>query len=266
MRISGGRATTQKLPKCGMDHSSVDQRRASNLLWHPCPTCYSGYARGPLNDIEATLRDLKRFKATIDGPVGQQARIAIKRSIQKIDQSWLITILRKMKKKKKVHRNFRNPWCAFESVIAEPPFDVFDMPVGQVAMLYHTVKDHLMRHSPVLSSRATGSLWDFVPETTASVPVVPVAPVAPVTPAQAAPEASMPMGSAAVKEEDEEDLMYESQDASFKWAERTTQASEASMPFNHKVANFVIVLLATTLAVAASYAPTTADSSPPHLQ
>ena len=77
--------------------------------------------------------------------------------------AWLITILRKLKTRKGL-KNFNNPWCAFQSVFAEPPFDVFDMQVGQVAMLYHTVKDHLVRHVDALSARPTGSLWDYVPE------------------------------------------------------------------------------------------------------
>ena len=122
-RTTSGRATTQTLPMCGMDHSSVEHRSASEFLWHSCPTCCSGVARGLLNDIDATLRDLSLFKAEIDSSVGQEARIAIKRSLQNVDQEWLITILRKMVETR-VSRNISNPWCAFESVIAEPPFYV----------------------------------------------------------------------------------------------------------------------------------------------
>ena len=35
---------------------------------------------------------------------------------------------------------------------------------SQVAMLYHTVKDHLKRHCPILSSRSSGSIWDYIPK------------------------------------------------------------------------------------------------------
>ena len=44
------------------------------------------------------------------------------------------------------------------------------------------------------------------------------------------------------------------------------EASDASVPFKHKVGHFIVALLATTLAIVASYAPTAADSSAPQRQ
>ena len=183
--------------------------------------------------------------------------MVIKRSIQNVDQEWLITILRKMKMKR-VYKNFSNPWCAFESAFAEPPFDVFDMHVGQVAMLYHTVKDHLKRHVPVLSSRSTGSLWDFVPE--------------PLTPT----ESEINPANAAAQQEEETSTHAQSvgpcpssarkKDAGTQWVEQMKKASDATMPFTHQVGNFIVALLAITLAIVASFGPTAADSSAPQLQ
>ena len=57
-----------------------------------------------------------------------------------------------------------NPWNAFQSAFTEQPFDVYAMTRGQVAMLYYTMKDHLVRHVDALTARPTGSLWDYVPE------------------------------------------------------------------------------------------------------
>ena len=57
-----------------------------------------------------------------------------------------------------------NPWNAFQSAFTEHPFDVYAMRQSQVAMFYHTMKDHLDRHVEALSPRPTGSLWDYVPE------------------------------------------------------------------------------------------------------
>ena len=57
-----------------------------------------------------------------------------------------------------------NPWNAFQSAFAEQPFDIYAMTRRQVAMFYHTMKDHLVRHVDALTARPTGSLWDYVPE------------------------------------------------------------------------------------------------------
>ena len=71
--------------------------------------------------------------------------------------------------------------------------------------------------------------------------------------------------SAAMKQE-EEILTNESGDASSQWVKQMRKASDASMPFKHKVVNLIVALLATTLAIVASYAPTAADSPAPQLQ
>ena len=52
----------------------------------------------------------------------------------------------------------------FKVLFAEQPFDIYAMTRGQVAMFYHTMKDHLVRHVDALTARPTGSLWDYVPE------------------------------------------------------------------------------------------------------
>ena len=65
---------------------------------------------------------------------------------------------------KKIVGGINNPWNAFQSAFAEPPFDIYAMTRCQVAMFYHTMKDHLVRHVDALTARPTGSLWDYVPE------------------------------------------------------------------------------------------------------
>ena len=67
----------------------------------------------------------------------------------------------------------------------------------------------------------------------------------------------------AVTKQEEEVLTKESEDTNPQWNEKD---SGASMPFSRKVANLMIALVATTLAISASYVPTAADSSVPQLQ
>ena len=191
--------------------------------------------------------------------VGQEARIMIKRSMQKVDQEWLVTILRKMKMKK---RKIPNPWNAFRSAFAEPPFDVFYFKENQVAMVYWTMKDHLARHAPTLTPRPIGSLWDFVPpgvtwmppESQARAEAAPVAPPAPAPPGDSAPTDEIE------KDEEEEISLPEDEDVSSQWVKQMMKIRDAPMPLKHKVANIIVALLATTLAVAAAYLPTGADS------
>ena len=163
-----------------------------------------------------------------------------------------MTILHKMRMKKG-HRSYCNPWCAFESVFTEPPFDLFDMQVAQVSMLYHTVKDHLKRHVPVLSPRPTESLWDYVPEFSIHDEKGHV------------PRHEVDPKNAATAQEEEKPIQ-EDEDANMQWVEQMMNASDASMPFKYKVANLIVALLATTLAIITSFDPTTADSSATQLQ
>ena len=65
---------------------------------------------------------------------------------------------------KKIFGGMNNPWNAFQSAFAEPPFDIYSTTRRQVAMFYHTMEDHLVRHVDALTARPTGSLWDYVPE------------------------------------------------------------------------------------------------------
>ena len=65
---------------------------------------------------------------------------------------------------KKLFGGINDPWNAFQSAFAEQPFDIYAMTRRQVAMFYHTMKDHLVRHVDALTARPTGSLWDYVPE------------------------------------------------------------------------------------------------------
>ena len=65
---------------------------------------------------------------------------------------------------KRIVGGMNNPWNAFQSAFAEQPFDTYAMTKCQVAMFYHTMKDHLVRHVDALTARPTGSLWDYVPE------------------------------------------------------------------------------------------------------
>ena len=114
-------------------------------------------------------------------------------------------------------------------------------------MLYHTVKDHLQRHVPVLSSRPTGSLWDFVPE----------------PPRRTEGDNSQPHetsvadpANADIKQEEGEEVPnQESEDVGSQWVEQMMTASDAPMPLKSKVANFVVALLAITLAIVASHGP-----------
>ena len=101
------------------------------------------------NDVRASLDNLEMFKRELGGEVGQGARIVIKRSLQSVDPEWLITILRIMRSKGAIE-GMHHPWNAFQSAFTEQPFEVYSMDRSQVAMLYHTVKDHLNRHAPVL--------------------------------------------------------------------------------------------------------------------
>jgi len=227
--------------------------------------CYSGAAREPSNNIVAVLHDLSRFKDAIDNPVGQEARIVIKRSLQKVDQEWIITLLRKMKEKQ-ICRKIVNPWCAFESAFAEPPFEVFTMRVEQVAMLYYTMKDHLSRHVPTLASRPSGSLWDFVPgvhDTSKQWCLIPK-----MTRCLYYGQSDwMEEKAREIAEPKEEEISNsENEEANSQWVEQMMKASDAPMPFKHKVANAIVALLATTLAILASYEPTAADSVTPQLQ
>jgi len=109
------------------------------------------------------LLDLQEFKCRINEQIGQDTRIVIKKSIQRVDPEWIITILRIMKLKR-FPGGIKNPWNAFQSAFAEPPFEIYSMTRRQVAMLYRTTKDHLNRHVEALTAQPTNSLWDYVPE------------------------------------------------------------------------------------------------------
>ena len=267
--------------------------------------CYSGNTRSndfplelPLNEVNATLCDLPKFKAVINDSVGQEARLVIKRTIQKIDPEWLITLLTKMMVKRS--KGVKNAWCAFESAFAEPPFNVFDMQVGQVAMLYHTVKDHLNRHCPPLSIRSTGSLWDHVPEPKASEqqtnreylclecgqPIQKVheqrcmrclekpfhkgcleSHLTTCYSSQRSPQTEEEIDPVSAEMKQEESIpVHEGEDTSSQWVKQMMEASVAPMPFKQKVANFAIALSAIMLAAWASYSPADVDSPVPNLQ
>ena len=64
--------------------------------------------------------------------------------------------------------------------------------------------------------------------------------------------------------QEEEVSMKESEDTSSQWNKMKDLG--ASMLFSRKAANLMIALVATTLAISASYVPTAADSSAPQLQ
>jgi len=198
-----------------------------------------------MNDAKATLHNLQSFKKVINEPLGQESRIVIKRTLQKVDQEWLITLLRNMRTRK-AFKNFANPWNAFQSVFVEAPFDVFNMEVGQVAMLYHTVKDHLNRHLLALTLRPTGSIWDFVPEPPRRSNTNDLQPV---------PEAVADPAGVDVQQEEEDTLKRESEELSSMWVEQMMTASNAPMPLNQKVANFTIALLAIAVAMVAFHSP-----------
>ena len=65
---------------------------------------------------------------------------------------------------KKILGGIANPWNALQSALTEQPFEVYALSRSQVSMLYHTMKDHLIRHVEVLTTRPTGSIWDYIPE------------------------------------------------------------------------------------------------------
>ena len=117
-------------------------------------------ASGRVGDL---LKDLKVFKAKLKDCVGQDCRILIKRAMQRTDEEWLITILRKMKRKK-LFNGIVNSWNALQSAFTEAPFDIFAMSRTQLAMLCYTIKLHLRMHVEPCSPDPRGSLWDFIPE------------------------------------------------------------------------------------------------------
>ena len=114
-------------------------------------------------EVNGLLSNLQLFKSRIDERIGQNARTVIKKSVQRVDPEWMVTILRIMKMIR-IFSGINHPWNAFQSAFAEPPFDVYAMTRCQSAMLYHTMKDHFDRHVNALTTRPTGSLWDYVPE------------------------------------------------------------------------------------------------------
>ena len=149
--------------KCGLCHDYSRNPASAELLWHVCPSCYSiGYDTSR-SRLDVVLQDLPTFKRQMTECVGQDARILIKRALQKTDEEWLVTILRKMKSKK-LFNGIVNSWNALQSAFTEPPFDVFAMNRAQVAMLCYTIKAHLRMHVEVYSKKSKGSLWDFIPE------------------------------------------------------------------------------------------------------
>ena len=136
-----------------------------------------------------------------------------------------------------------NPWNAFQSAFAEQPFDTYAMTQCQVAMFYHTMKDHLVRHVDPLTSRPTSSLWDYVPEPRL----------------QEAQEEKE-------QEEEEEVLQREADDARSQWADQMTNSSKIAMPPSRRITSCVVAFPSLALAVESFWTPAAADSPLPLLQ
>ena len=185
------------------------------------------------NDVSASLDNLVMFKKELEGEVGQGARIVIKRSLQSVDPEWLITILRIMRSKGAIE-GMHHPWNAFQSAFTEQPFEVYSMDRSQVAMLYHTVRDHLARHGQVVSVRPTGSFWDYIPEPRLFVG------------GQLAPDASLPHRRGT---HEREALMRESKDAEARWIDQMRELPNTPMPRRCKIIIFLIALVPITLAI-----------------
>ena len=98
-----GRATPLHVSTCGLEHEG-SCTQATELLWHVCPLCYSQGFRTPPERVGELLLNLQVFKARINDEIGQEARIVIKKSVQRVDPEWLITLLRIMKMKKTLNR------------------------------------------------------------------------------------------------------------------------------------------------------------------
>ena len=217
------------------------------------------------------LHDIDQFKDVINEPVGQEARMVIKRSMQKVDPEWLITLLRKMKDRK-VSRQMTNPWNAYESAFAEYPFEVFCLSVGQVAMGYRTMKDHLKRHAVSLSPRPTGSLWEYIPSSSVLSTQFPQPRVAEEENPQPHAVQSENVANAAMveeeeggEEEEEESTDEDDDDVRSQWVKHMMNVQDAPMSFKSKVANATIALLAIALGIAASSSSSTpkpVESSP----
>lgn len=185
------------------------------------------------NDVSASLDSLKRFKWELESEVGQGARIVIKRSLQSVDPEWLITILRIMRSKGAIE-GMCHSWNAFQSAFTEQPFEVYSMDRSQVAMLYHTVKDHLGRHCQIVSVRPTGSIWDYIPEPRLFVG------------GRLAPDASLPRQGRA---HEQETLRRESKDAVARWTDQMNELSNTPMPRRCKIILFLTALVPITLAI-----------------
>ena len=144
---------------------------------------------------------------------------------------------------KRIVGGMNNPWNAFQSAFTEQPFDTYAMTKCQVAMFYHTMKDHLVRHADPLTSRPTSSLWDYVPEPRL----------------QEAQEEKE-------QEEEEEILQREADDARSQWVDQMTNLSKIAMPFSRRITIYVVALVSVALAVESFWSPAAADSLLPLLQ
>ena len=238
-RMQSGKREIHYANTCGQDHSGVTCSTESGLLWHVCTLCHTrnGMTVATNNDVRASLDNLEMFKRELGGEVGQGARIVIKRSLQSVDPEWLITILRIMRSKGAIE-GMHHPWNAFQSAFTEQPFEVYSMDRSQVAMLYHTVRDHLARHGQVVSVRPTGSFWDYIPEPRLFVG------------GRLAPDASLLyQGGNRGRTHERETLMKESRDAEVQWIDQMTELSNTPMPRRCKIIIFLIALVPITLAI-----------------
>ena len=176
---------------------------------------------------------------------------------------------------KRIFGGMNNPWNAFQSAFAEPPFDIYDTTRGQVSMFYHTMKDHLVRHVGVFTDRPTGSLWDYIPEPRphAAQPLInnEVNPgiVDPINEVRGEAEAHprpQEVQEKKDKTKEEEILQREKEEARPQRVDQMTNLSEVAMPLGHKITSILVALVSVGLAVGPFWSPATADVPVPLLQ
>ena len=147
--------------RCGLDHSDVAARGARSFLWHVCPSCYDCARQANMNDVNAVLTELPRFKMIMETPLGQDARIMIKKVLQREDSKWISTMLQEVQRARFEGR-VDHPWNAFQAAFVRVFADL-GMGVKSVAMAYHMMKKHLTMHSLARVRNPQGHLFDFLP-------------------------------------------------------------------------------------------------------